>query len=461
MKNIKLRNISLVFSVRGVFTQCCLLLLCFSGVVQAQHQSKQLNSIVINGETSGVLASAAGGKLGNGRISGHLQFNEESLKQGLVLVDALNVVSFGVDQASITGRKPEGKATSALGFVVDANKPQTLKYNAEKATLSGELAGQLSMDQFYELTSGADKGKGHDLDMRTLPATVTVIIQLDRALLPPKQGKQGEESEGVERRKVKTRLTISAKPFGPLKMEKPVKIEIASVILLELDWWRVLETARNLCIQPVRIGSYSIKWNWSWFPGIGTPTFVLGYSGDGLAFGSPGANKEWGKADITFSVRDWMTIYDSTYSTLTDAEMAALRAEVNEDDCIEVFFVNRFDPQDNDGGGNTVSGGTESSKVISSDENADFGVDLTHLAHEYGHVLTLKHPGQGFPTPALPHRVDGTTGTLMCGSGFNNDNPKINSEDNKDNVANPLLKFSLKVRGPLPDCSDNADCGAC
>ena len=114
-----------------------------------------------------------------------------------------------------------------------------------------------------------------------------------------------------------------------------------------------------------------------------------------------------------------------------------------------------------DGGGVTSSGGTESAKVISSDENADFGVDLTHLAHEFGHVLTLKHPGQGFPTAALPHRVDGSSNTLMCPSGFNNDNPQRNSQWNKDNVANPLLTFALKPWTVGPDCTDDSDCGSC
>ena len=184
-------------------------------------------------------------------------------------------------------------------------------------------------------------------------------------------------------------------------------------------------------------------------------------SGDGLAFGTPGVLAEWNKADVVFNTRDWITIFNSNYSSLTSGEMSSLRAEVNEDDCIEVFFVDRFDPQTMDGGGNTVSGGTESAKVISSDENADFGVDFTHLAHEYGHVLTLKHPGSGFPTAALPHRVDASTGTLMCGSGFNNDNPTINSEWNEDNIANPLLTFAFKLATVGPDCTNDIDCGAC
>jgi hypothetical protein len=76
-------------------------------------------------------------------------------------------------------------------------------------------------------------------------------------------------------------------------------------------------------------------------------------------------------------------------------------------------------------------------------------------------VLTLKHPGQGFPTADQPHRIDGNTGTLMCPSGFNNDNPEINSQGNADNINNPLLTYALKVVSAGPDCADDADCGAC
>jgi hypothetical protein len=51
--------------------------------------------------------------------------------------------------------------------------------------------------------------------------------------------------------------------------------------------------------------------------------------------------------------------------------------------------------------------------------------------------------------------------TTNAGSGFNNDNPTINSQENKDNVSNPLLKFVFKPRTVGPDCQNNADCGAC
>jgi len=417
---------------------------------EKQKYDNGTNTAVLNGEVRTVMKTDEGNTVLRGRVSGYLTFTEESLEKGAIMVEALNWVVFGIDQESVTGKRPEGKPTSALGFSLATAKLQGLRY--EDHILKGKLRGQLSMDQFFELTSPKDRGKGHDLDMRTLPAVMEIVIPLERPLKPAEQG--------VETRKVKAEITIRADAFEPLHIERALELQSEAVIGIQIDWTRLLEAARKLCIQPVRIGTFRVRWKDGPF-GMRWPSFSFSYSGDGLAFGTPGLNTEWAKADIVFDIREWMTIYNSSYSTLTAGEMSSLRNEVNEDDCIEVFFVDRFDPRDMDGGGNTVSGGTESAKIISSDENADFGVDLTHLAHEVGHVLTLKHPGSGFPTPSAPHRVDGTSGTLMCPSGFNNDNPTVNSEDNEDNAANPLLQFSLKLRSAGPDCTDDADCGPC
>lgn len=412
------------------------------------------HNVVINGEIRAMVPAANGKEPVRGRVSGHLQFTDESLERGIVLVKALNWVAFGVDQQAITGIEPKGKATAALGFTVIPLEPQALRL--KDRTLSGTLKGQLSLDQFFEIAPVFTKGDTHDIDMTTLPAELEIVLKLDREWQPPKN----VEEQGVETRKIDAQVQIRAEPYRPLKLRRPLEIESTANLKLEIDWITWFETARRLCIQPVQIGSFSFRYKEIF--GMSFPIGItLTYSGDGLVFGQPGATTEWNKADILYTYRDWMTIWDSTYSTLTSAEESSLRAEVSEDDCIEVFFVDRFSPQDMDGGGNTVSGGTESAKVISSDENADFGVDLTHLAHEFGHVLTMKHPGQGFPTAASPHRVDGSTNTLMCPSGFNNDNPKRNSQWNKDNVANPLLTFVLKLRTVGPDCTDDGDCGAC
>ena len=175
----------------------------------------------------------------------------------------------------------------------------------------------------------------------------------------------------------------------------------------------------------------------------------------------PGANEQWHKADVVFEVRDWRTLHKSQYKVLQESEEDDLLDEVQVDDCVEVFFVDKFDPSDNHGGGVTFGVGTASTQIISSDENADHGIDLTHLAHELGHAMALHHPEQGFPTATFPNIFDGSTGTLMCPSGFMNDNPAVNSQDNADNINNDLFRFSLKFISPGPDCTDDADCGSC
>lgn len=222
---------------------------------------------------------------------------------------------------------------------------------------------------------------------------------------------------------------------------------------LVIGWWK-FEVAKTLCLQPVRIGGFV----WAdRFP----PTFSFSYTGSGLGFGMPGAHTQWGKAAVNFQVRGWKTIYNTNFETFSQSEDTALLATVDDDDCVEVFFVDRFSPNDLYGGGATWSGGLVSTKIISSDENVVHGVDLTHLAHELGHAMTLKHPGSGFPTASSPHRIDGSTGTLLCGSGFMSDNPAVNSQWNRDSVQNPLFTYSLRFVGPGPDCEDDADCGAC
>ena len=77
---------------------------------------------------------------------------------------------------------------------------------------------------------------------------------------------------------------------------------------------------------------------------------------------------------------------------------------------------------------------------------------VTVTAHEVGHAIGLPHPDG---TPGV------STNTLMCPSGWMNDNPQLNSEENEDNLSSPLFTFSLKLRTAGPDCTDSADCGWC
>lgn len=204
---------------------------------------------------------------------------------------------------------------------------------------------------------------------------------------------------------------------------------------------------RRLCIQPVGVKSSATD---------PSPT------GTALAALKPGAVDIWKRVCVGFEWRPIMYVVNSSWKTITEdaQEETDLRNSVNIDDCIEVFFIEHWNPNCAHGGGVTFSGGEAGSKIITSDDN-DNGIDLLHLAHELGHVLDLKHPGSGCPSVACPDRVDGSFGTVMCPSGYENDNPDVQSEENGELGNNPLTVPIVILSCPDPDCTDSDDCGDC
>jgi hypothetical protein len=392
--------------------------------------------MVLNGDLTAVIKTAEGAQQLSGRMNAYLSLSDESLESG-VSVEALNVALFGVDQKMLTGKETVGKPTGVVGFaaIASGEKRQRLQYDPKTRSLVGKVVGRVDMPQFYEMIELKVDPKQDYVEIPTIEATIDVRIELGK--MADMKKARGEVLED----RVSAVMTLATSDAPQHRMRAFAFNVRIPYLTSQLVFWPFIEVARNLCIQPVRIMTFK-----SVFPPF------LHFSGDGLAFGQPGVSTQWRKGDVTFTYRDWITLFKPQFSTLSAGETSALLSEVNENDCIEVFFVDRFDPQTMFGGGATFGLGQASSKVISSDENADFGVDLTHLAHEFGHVLGLAHPNP----PGPP-----STGTLMCPSGFNNDNPKINSQENKNTLSNPLLRFSLKFVSPGPDCQNSTDCGPC
>lgn len=423
-------------------------ILCVAGVVHAKGEDD--GKATINGKVRSIVATKFGKQQIEGRVSAFLRLDPAEFDKGRVKVGAFNVLYTGVDQALITGRKSKNKPFGTLGYVITANKKgQFLDYDPQSLTLKGEIFGSVAISQFSELIE-IQRGKDeHDIDSVSQNARLSISIQLDRPLdINISSDKIASFSGNIE-----FNISIDADTNYQLFDYRINGHEMISVEF-EVIWWPIFEVAKKLCLQPVQIGTL-------FFDGLWPPTLSVTYTGDGWTFGLPGANQQWAKADVIFETRTWKTIFNSSYSTLSQSEATLLRGEVDDDDCVEIFFVDQLSPNSLWGGGATWNGGTADTKIISSDENSDYGIDFTHLAHELGHAMTLKHPGSGYPIPSQPHRIDGSTGTLMCPSGFMNDNPAVNSQWNKDSVQNPLFQFALKVISSGPDCQNDVDCGAC
>ncbi|HEX2163079.1 MAG TPA: hypothetical protein VHM02_03955 [Thermoanaerobaculia bacterium] len=391
--------------------------------------------LVVDGDVTAVLRTSDGEQRVSGRLAGHLTFDPKAPEEG-ARVELLSVALFGVEQQAVTGRETRGKPTGVVGFAAaTGERPQILRFDPRSGTLSGSVAGRLDLPQLYEMTELRLDPEDDLVELPTIEAKLELRIALGNL----------RELTTVVAEPLEARIDLSAELSAGSEQLRvpPIRAQVSGRHLVaQIVAWPRFEIVRRLCIQPVRILTFDFS----------PPFFFFHLSGDGLAFGQPQAAKEWDKADIRFVYRDWITLFAAQFSTFSSDEAADLLSRVDVDDCIEVFFVDRFSPQTLFGGGATFGLGLASSKVISSDENADFGVDLTHLAHEFGHVLSLPHPS-GAPGVS--------TNTLMCPSGFNNDNPKRNSQENKLNASNPLLTLGIKLATNGPNCQVSADCGPC
>ena len=421
-------------------TSVFLFLFLFAFVSLASAADKQMPTLKLvgNSSKSKSILSAKGEKIAlAGRTSIYLEATEEDFKSGRLRVKGLNLLYSDVPQAVLTYDKISRERKGALGFALDPNEgPQYLSYDEKDGTLYGKLRGYIDAEFMTDTLFKTDK------DLFETPkqtADIEFKMELKTPLAFEDKGKELTKIDGAASFHIEAYEDIrsEARSFSLYEME-------FAPIVVETTVYQFFEVARHLKIQPVRIG-----WRITLAPHGIVWTF---YSGDGLGFGLPQLRAEWAKADVIFTINDWITVWDSSYWVFDISESADLRSEVAVDDAVEVFFVYNFSPESMWGGGATYGSGTAGSKIITSDGNARGGIDFTHLAHEVGHSMGLLHPDG---TPGV------STGTLMCPSGWMNDNPQANSQENEDNLSNPLFTFAFKLYSPGPDCTDSADCGPC
>lgn len=390
-----------------------------------------------------------------GRASFYLSGSESMIREGALQVNGFSLAFFGVPQQMLAGKLETMTKSGVLGFAADTSKPQRLKYDAKTGRIMGEIRGYI--DAAY--MSALIKGPVMD-DKVALFETVTqtATLALDMKITTPLKGDMEEVI--YDKSQLSFKLNADSVTYDRYEIASfELSIEKPLAFYTEIVSWLWFEVAKKLCVQPVRIGKIKFINNFPWGPIF----FTFVTTGDGLAFGQPGAKAEWAKADVVFNYRDWKTLWKpgfwvvDTNGNVTSTEQSDLLDEVNDDDCIEVYFIDEFDPVSWGGGGATWGSGTAGSKIITSDANADGGIDFNHLAHELGHVMGLLHPNSAATANAVP----ASTGTLMCPSGYLNDNPSVNSQENENNLSNPLFQFTLKVMSVGPDCQNSADCGAC
>ena len=394
-------------------------------------------------EAPGIVATDKGDQQTN--FFGSIGFRVVPTEKGLLIyLFNFNLISRGVPtQKGDTG-------LLSLRLLEALEKPMT--YDPR----SGRASGEFQMVLHYELI---DRAKGFR-SVETKGET-----DLFASFTEEMKGKMiARFPEGL---KVAETGSIHVSLDLTLELSSPVLGSVRKISLvtrISVDWSVVvlLKRAQFLKIQPVFIGT--------------GPTDP-GRTGAAWATLMARAHELWNRCGsvrcVKFVVNNPIYLNKPAYKVLdSEAEARNLLAEVNVDDAVEVFVVDRMTFVCSCGGGICYSPGTAAAKIVTCDQQLNVPapcpcpgfcpatcppcppcqtgrVNLYHLAHELGHALNLAHPPGPFGGLAAS-----TTGSNMEPSGFCCDNPNKQSAKNCRNASSPLLYWGWAVCRGSPDIMD-------
>jgi hypothetical protein len=391
----------------------------------------------------------AGGKLVKvrGQMSLYVHYVPSEAARGQIEVRTLDITFFDVPQEALSGRPPRrGRSMGLLSFSLpleEESKQRWLKYVPGNHSISGDITMAAHFTQLDEVLPAVrpKEDDGDYLVSRTIPGQFHVNVLLGGA--PPELSRrpgQGDfsgtatfpafASNGV--RIPEFKITIPDPPIETLSGPTgPTRV------------------VRQLCLQPV-----SIK----------TSDSDTDPTGESLATLLNNAQMQWQeKAAVVFDVQPVRTVKGSTFKTLLTGQTGnedGLLSQVDEQHCIEVFFIEDFIPANFYFGANSYAPAQPDAKVIVAEKPRDHNghvlpLDPLVLAHELGHVMGLGHPlraGGLFKS---------SSGTLMCAAKAGHPRPTNNSLANIQHLSNGLTSLQLQMTTAPADCAGNPTCGAC
>lgn len=399
--------------VKMVFSVVFLCLFCFAATGLAQEKGGSI--MVMKIEKKGAALTGTKGK-GETSLSGEVVYRIIQTRKAMAFeLDSLGLVGTGIN----TERGESGNISIKL-------KPKTsrTKYDPKRRVIESTFL----VEVHYPLI---DRIKGYIVpkegeremdDYRSYTETFegTIVSQLSES---PRLGKKMEMKKGAA---VTIKMNPTEKVLGEIS-QLYGEFRVIDVIIFPRRYIK-----RYINVQPVFV---------RYTPGQGcfggTTTATTGGSFNTLRDRSI---EMWNRCCIGLNFLPPVYVENDDYRILSSAEEANLRAEYNDANAVEVFFVEVSDPVGLHGGGVCFSSGTANAQIITYDTNLP--INLYNLAHELGHALGLFHP-PGNSTPA----------SLMEPSGFCADNPALMSNENCDNASNPLLT----TRIPLTLCIRNTN----